>query len=421
MLPPTIAILQNLRTLILNGNQLTALPSDLGKLKNLEKLEVGNNQVAAVPKELGRLGRLEELSLTGNPIDYIPPHLGGCSSLEVLDLSNCLIAGLPEEFTLCTRLMELNLGNNRLRELPEGMGRMTRLVVLNLMDNQLADLPLSLGFCVGLGKLGAGISIARNPIKSEDMLAKYAIGVDHLLDFLEKRIALQGTPHLPDLTLPEDLWPAGHDPNAKVAGTSSNNLYVRAFTPPASRASVGPSPVVSPAPSPVADRKPTPAVSPSPLSRGPSASGLAPDMQNLSVDEQLLVKVTMLKNWALSTIRGELVPKLKKFKGDVCRATAPQDAMPLAQTARNMKAESDRGRAMLPPSRIPLPPAPVPMHQLTPSGNEKLDALKLLVANTTEEVLLTVDAISNLLPSVNDYSAVLQMVTFIKNLKASLG
>lgn len=65
---------------------------------------------------------------------------------------------------------------------------MTRLVVLNLSDNNLRDLPLSMGYCIGLGKIGAGINIDRNPIKSSDMLKKWKIGTDHLCDYLEKRM-----------------------------------------------------------------------------------------------------------------------------------------------------------------------------------------------------------------------------------------
>jgi Leucine-rich repeat (LRR) protein len=88
-----------------------------------------------------------------------------------------------------TRLLELNLGSNKLEALPEDIGRMTRLVILNVSDNRLKDLPLSLGMCGGLGRLGSGINLDRNPIKSSDMLKKWKIGTDHLLDYLEKRIA----------------------------------------------------------------------------------------------------------------------------------------------------------------------------------------------------------------------------------------
>ena len=43
-------------------------------------------------------------------------------------------------------------------------------------------------YCVGLAKLGSGITIAQNPITNEAMLEKYQLGTDHLYDYLEKRL-----------------------------------------------------------------------------------------------------------------------------------------------------------------------------------------------------------------------------------------
>jgi Leucine-rich repeat (LRR) protein len=88
-----------------------------------------------------------------------------------------------------TRLLELNLSQNKLVTLPKSIGRMTRLVRLNLASNQLADLPMSIGYCGGLGQLGAGINISQNPIDSAEMVKKFKVGTDHLLDFLEKRLS----------------------------------------------------------------------------------------------------------------------------------------------------------------------------------------------------------------------------------------
>ena len=109
--------------------------------------------------------------------------------MEVLDLSSCSLTSIPEEFTYLTRLMELNIATNELTSLPFNIGRMTRLVVLNVSDNKLNDLPDSIGMCAGLGKFGAGINLERNPITDDEMLRKYRIGPDHLIDYLEKRMA----------------------------------------------------------------------------------------------------------------------------------------------------------------------------------------------------------------------------------------
>lgn len=46
------------------------------------------------------------------------------------------------------------------------------------------------GKCVGLGRIGQGITIDRNPIQSQEIWNKYKIGADHLMDYLEKRLVL---------------------------------------------------------------------------------------------------------------------------------------------------------------------------------------------------------------------------------------
>jgi len=81
-------------------------------------------------------------------------------------------------------MLELNIGTNQLLKLPHSMGNMSRLVTLNLADNQLTDLPISMGKCLHLDSC----LLARNPIKSIEMMRKYSIGTDHLVDYLSKRL-----------------------------------------------------------------------------------------------------------------------------------------------------------------------------------------------------------------------------------------
>lgn len=59
---------------------------------------------------------------------------------------------------------------------------------MNLSDNQISDVPVSLGYCISLGKIGSGILLDRNPIKSEEMIQHYRLGADRLLFFLEERL-----------------------------------------------------------------------------------------------------------------------------------------------------------------------------------------------------------------------------------------
>jgi len=85
------------------------------------------------------------------------------------------------------RLLELNLGNNFLTQLPPEFGKMSRLVSLNLSDNKITELPLSMGNCTHLDT----VLLERNPIKDKELLKKYEIGTDHLIDYLSKKYFAQ--------------------------------------------------------------------------------------------------------------------------------------------------------------------------------------------------------------------------------------
>jgi len=126
----------------------------------------------------------QELNIAGNPITTLPSGLGKLSYMEVLDALGCGLINLPEEFPGMVRLLELNLGANKLQELPKEFGRMSRLVTLNLSDNMLVELPMSMGKCVQLQT----IQLERNKIEDEELIAKYKIGTDHLVDYMEKRL-----------------------------------------------------------------------------------------------------------------------------------------------------------------------------------------------------------------------------------------
>jgi len=64
---------------------------------------------------------------------------------------------------------------------------MSRLVSLNLSDNKITDLPLSMGNCTHLDT----VLLERNPIKDKELLRKYEIGTDHLIDYLSKKYFAQ--------------------------------------------------------------------------------------------------------------------------------------------------------------------------------------------------------------------------------------
>ena len=92
---PEIGRLTHLSTVILDWNQLTALPPEIGQLTNLEELKLQNNQLTELPPEVGQVASRRTLWLNGNPwkgclpeswqVQYIsfrparPRHLPSCT------------------------------------------------------------------------------------------------------------------------------------------------------------------------------------------------------------------------------------------------------------------------------------------------------------------------------------------------------
>ncbi|MGJ7514032.1 NEL-type E3 ubiquitin ligase domain-containing protein [Pseudomonas baetica] len=108
-----------LRTLVLNGNDLQALPESVQGMSTLERLELSANDIAD-PQTLYR-------SLAAN------------ERLRYLDLGFNLLEAF--DATRLPQLEALDLRNNRLTAWPEGALRITRLRNLNLSSNDLTSIP----------------------------------------------------------------------------------------------------------------------------------------------------------------------------------------------------------------------------------------------------------------------------------------
>ncbi|KYQ92640.1 C2 domain-containing protein [Tieghemostelium lacteum] len=386
--------LQNsLKYLSLNGNQLIALPVEIGKMRLLEKLEIANNKIAELCEEIGQLNKLEELNIAGNPLTKLPVSFCNLTSLEILDASGCALYKLPEDFPTMTKLLELNFGNNKLVELPQTFGRLTRLVVLNIMDNKLTDLPVSIGSCIGLGKIGAGINIVGNPIQSEEIIAKYKIGNDQLMDYLEKRMAIQGY-KLPDLK-----------PKASATGglRSMGSQSKLTDLPQQQQQQQSPQQPVQPQYS---------------LVNNGGKTSAASTSSNALNTQELISKTITLKNWGISTLRGELRPKLGKIKNQVLRCINIQEGVGIANMIKQMKPEADKLKTLIPPG-FPLQPVNtqnVPLGKIH-SGNEKLEQLKDLVNVSIDDYDALFDALYQILPNSQDSTVIIQVVQSLKKIK----
>jgi hypothetical protein len=357
-----------MKVLRLNGNALSALPHEIGRMAALEKLELDNNAIAELPKEIGRLWNLEELRLSGNALTTLPPSVGALRQLQVLDVSCCRIEALPEELTLASRLMDLNLGNNQLRQLPEGIGRLTRLITLNLQDNMIQDLPVTIGLCAGLGQIGYGINISRNPITDKEMMEKYDIGPDHLLDYLMKRLAMTGTTtsSLPQLPMPRDL---GEGP---------------------------PPPWVS---------------------KEEDAARQAEQQKAAALQQQaatMAQKLAALKTWGINAIKDMIRPRLAQLRNDVRTATTIAQLLDVSYRVKGLNVELEKGRQYAPfevvPPREPAPDAP----QI-----EVLRGLTMAALNLIDNGIRSIQTALGS-PAISEMATVVVMVQAINAVKTSL-
>ena len=146
-IPPEIALLSNLRELILSGNNITTIPPEIGQLKNLKSLNLSNNNINIIPPEIGELeDNLEFLSLGSNNITVIPPEIGQLKNLIDLSIGNNLITTIPPEIGQLNNLEFLSMDDNQLNALPPEIGLLGNLKQLHLTRNALTALPPEIGF-----------------------------------------------------------------------------------------------------------------------------------------------------------------------------------------------------------------------------------------------------------------------------------
>ena len=133
-----------MKSLYLNGNQLTTLPESIGGLTALTSLDLSDNRLTALPESIGGLTALTSLYLFRNRLTTLPESIGGLTALTSLYLFCNRLTALPESIVGLTALTNLYLSFNQLTALPESIGGLTALTSLYLNGNQLTTLPESI-------------------------------------------------------------------------------------------------------------------------------------------------------------------------------------------------------------------------------------------------------------------------------------
>lgn len=89
-----------LRWLILTGNQLTELPSELGHRPHLQKLMVAGNRLQTLPEELGNCKNLELIRIAANRFETLPKILFQLPRLSWLSYSGNPFCASDEQTAL---------------------------------------------------------------------------------------------------------------------------------------------------------------------------------------------------------------------------------------------------------------------------------------------------------------------------------
>ena len=138
-LSPEILRCQNLRKIVLRGNQLSTLPGWLQELPLLEELDVSNNPLSSWPTHLGET--LLTLSVEKTALVLGPDTLLSFPKLLHLKVAGCRLAGKASALFLPRSLQSLVLRNLRAKKLPMGLSRLEGLERLDASENLLSTFP----------------------------------------------------------------------------------------------------------------------------------------------------------------------------------------------------------------------------------------------------------------------------------------
>ena len=108
--------LRNLRTLTLEKNKLTGIPSLIGTMTSLRKISMHSNSIIELPSSMCLLTTLEALDLHKNAIRVLPATIGNLRSLQKFDLSENRLQELPISICELNESLQLSVGRNPLEK-----------------------------------------------------------------------------------------------------------------------------------------------------------------------------------------------------------------------------------------------------------------------------------------------------------------
>ena len=134
--------LPKLKHLILNGNNMREVPTDLfSNSRDLERVDLHDNILGFVPKEVCMLAKLKVLHLNGNQLTSLADEWDYARELNVLSLQYNKLYKLPHTICKLKQLTTLRVSNNKLSDLPESISELKKLTTLHAHCNHLKRVP----------------------------------------------------------------------------------------------------------------------------------------------------------------------------------------------------------------------------------------------------------------------------------------
>ncbi|KQW97192.1 protein kinase [Massilia sp. Root418] len=174
-LPDDLSQLHKLRIIFCSDNQFTELPAVLGECASLSMVGFKANFIRTVPPQ-ALPEQLRWLILTGNEIEELPAELGARPLLQKLMLAGNRLRALPAEMVNCNQLELLRIAANQLTEMPAWLPSLPKLTWLAYAGNP---------FCADLEVPSSATRIAWDTLRPQKKLGEGASGVIYYAEHLQ--------------------------------------------------------------------------------------------------------------------------------------------------------------------------------------------------------------------------------------------
>ena len=143
-------LFKNLKTLKLDSNQISFIPSFIGELTKLEVFTISSNLITYIPTSIKNLIYLKTLNFSNNKVDHLPIELGQLESLQILHMDGNYFTSIPTTLCYLKRLNELSfdwlefVDPPYYRLIKESVGKAIIMIIIKCLDLMLKQ---SLLYC----------------------------------------------------------------------------------------------------------------------------------------------------------------------------------------------------------------------------------------------------------------------------------